>query len=84
MARGFFRKMVDKAQFFVSDEHSAVDDMMIEDRSVGEPERYQRTYGPSGEHGRHSDGESARVEGDPEARPYRKSRNADARLAHLG
>ena len=83
VARSFFRRVVDKAQPFMSDEHLTVDGTLIE--AWASPKSFQRKDGPPDQDGRNFHGQTRTNDThDPDARLYRKSRNAEARLAYLG
>jgi transposase len=87
VARSFFRRVVEKAQTFMSDEHFTVDGTLIE--AWASQKSFQRKDGPPDADGRNFHGETRTNDThasktDPDARLYRKSRNAEARLAYLG
>ena len=86
-ARSFFHRVVEKAQPFMSDEHFTVDGTLIE--AWASHKSFQRKDGPPDAGGRNFHGETRTNEThasktDPDARLYRKSYNAEARLAYLG
>jgi transposase len=87
IARSFFRRVVEQAQAFMSDEHFTVDGTLIE--AWASQKSFQRKDGPPDTDGRNFHGETRTNDThasktDPDARLYRKSRNAEARLAYLG
>lgn len=87
IARSFFRRVVDRAQGLMSDEHFTVDGTLIE--AWASQKSFQRRDGGSDGDGRHFRGQSRKNDThasttDPDARLYRKSNNAEARLAYLG
>jgi hypothetical protein len=79
--------VVEKAQAFMSDEHFTVDGTLID--AWASQKSFRRKDGPPDADGRNFHGETRTNEThasktDPDARLYRKSRNAEARLAYLG
>ncbi|MEO7890992.1 MAG: IS5 family transposase [Vicinamibacterales bacterium] len=87
VARSFFRRVVETAEPFMSDEHFSVDGTLIE--AWASQKSFQRKDGPPDEDGRHFHGQTRtnathQSKTDLDARLYRKSRNAEARLAYLG
>jgi transposase len=87
VARSFFRRVVQRAQPLMSDEHFTVDGTLIE--AWASQKSFQRKDDDPEDDGRNFHGESRRNEThasktDPDARLYKKSRNAEARLAYLG
>jgi transposase len=87
VARSFFRRVVEKAAPFMSDEHFTVDGTLIE--AWASQKSFQPKDGPPDDDGRNFHGQSRTnathaSKTDPDARLYRKSRNAEARLAYLG
>jgi transposase len=86
-ARSFFRRVVERGQDLMSDEHFTVDGTLIE--AWASQKSFQRKD-------RDTDGDGSNFRGqtrtndthasktDPEARLYRKSNNAESRLAYLG
>jgi hypothetical protein len=87
IARTFFRQVVARAQGLMSDEHVTVDGTLIE--AWASQKSFQRKDGGTAGDGRNFHGESRTnhthaSKTDPDARLYRKSRNAEARLAYLG
>jgi transposase len=87
IARSFFRRVVDRAQGLMSDEHFTVDGTLIE--AWASQKSFQRKDGGGDGDGRNFRGQSRKNDThasttDPDARLYRKSNNAEARLAYLG
>jgi transposase len=87
IARTFFRHVVDRAQGLMSDEHFTVDGTLIE--AWASQKSFQRKDGGTDDDGRNFHGESRTNDThasktDADARLYRKSRTAEARLAYLG
>jgi len=87
IARSFFRRVVDRAQGLMSDEHFTVDGTLIE--AWASQKSFQRKDGGSDGDGRDFRGQSRKNDThasttDPDARLYRKSNNTEARLAYLG
>lgn len=87
IARSFFRRVVDRAHGLMSDEHFTVDGTLIE--AWASQKSFQRKDGGGDGDGRDFRGQSRKNDThasttDPDARLYRKSNNAEARLAYLG
>jgi transposase len=87
IARSFFRRVVERAQDLLSDEHFTVDGTLIE--AWASQKSFQRKDGGTDGDGRHFRGEERKNDThasktDPEARLYRKSNHAESRLAYLG
>lgn len=87
IARSFFRRVVERAQAFLSDEHFTVDGTLIE--AWASQKSFQPKDGPPDGDGRHFHGQTRKNDThasttDPDAKLYRKSNNAEARLAYLG
>jgi len=87
IARSFFRRVVDRATNVMSDEHFTVDGTLIE--AWASQKSFQRKDGGTDRDGRHFQGQARKNDThasttDPDARLYRKSRNAEARLAYMG
>jgi transposase len=87
IARSFFRRVVDRATAVMSDEHFTVDGTLIE--AWASQKSFQRKDGGTDGDGRHFHGQARKNDThasttDPDARLYRKSRNAEARLAYMG
>jgi transposase len=87
IARSFFRRVVDRAQTLMSDEHFTVDGTLIE--AWASQKSFQRKDGGPDDDGRDFRGQSRKNDThasttDPDARLYRKSNGAESRLAYLG
>ncbi len=87
IARSFFRRVIDRAQTYMSDEHVTVDGTLIE--AWASQKSFQRKDGSGDGDGRNFHGEARKNDThasttDPDAKLYRKSNNAEARLANLG
>jgi transposase len=87
IARSFFRRVVERAQTLMSDEHFTVDGTLIE--AWASQKSFQRKDGGSDDDGRNFRGQQRKnathaSTTDPDARLYRRSNNAEARLAYLG
>jgi transposase len=87
IARSFFRRVVDRATDVMSDEHFTVDGTLIE--AWASQKSYQRKDGGTDGDGRNFRGQERKNDThasttDPDARLYRKSRNAEARLSYMG
>jgi len=87
LARSFFRRVVERAQALMSDEHFTVDGTLIE--AWASQKSFQRKDGKTDGDGRNFHGESRKNDThasttDPDAKLYRKSNGAEARLAYLG
>jgi IS5 family transposase len=87
IARSFFRRVVERAQPFMSDEHFTVDGTLIE--AWASQKSFQSKDGPPEGDGRNFHGQTRTNDThasttDPDAKLYRKSNNAEARLAYLG
>ena len=88
IARSFFRRVVDRAQGLMSDEHFTVDGTLIE--AWASQKSFQRKDGGgAGGDGRDFRGQARKNDThasttDPDARLYRRSNNAEARLSYLG
>jgi transposase len=87
IARSFFRRVVERAQDLMSDEHFTVDGTLIE--AWASQKSFQRKDGgPDGDGGdfrgeqRKNDTHASKT--DPDARLYRRSHHAESRLAYLG
>jgi transposase len=87
IARSFFRRIVERAEGLMSDEHFTVDGTLIEawasqksfQRKDGDPEGDGRNF-----HGQQRKNDTHASKTDPDARLYRKSNGAESRLAYLG
>jgi transposase len=87
IARSFFRRVLDRADGLMSDEHFTVDGTLIE--AWASQKSFQRKDGGSDGDGRDFRGEERKNDThasttDPDARLYRKSNGAESRLAYLG
>ncbi len=87
IARSFFRRVVERAQGLMSDEHFTVDGTLIE--AWASHKSFQRKDGDTDGDGSHFRGQERKNDThasttDPDARLYRKSSRAEARLAYLG
>jgi transposase len=87
IARSFFRRVVERAQPLMSDEHFTVDGTLIE--AWASQKSFQRKDGGPDDDGRNFHGETRKNDThasktDPDARLYRKSHSAESRLAYLG
>ena len=87
IARSFLRRVVDRAQALMSDEHFTVDGTLIE--AWASQKSFQRKDGGPEGHGRDFRGQRRKTDThasttDPDARLYRKSNGAESRLAYLG
>lgn len=87
IARSFFERVATRAHGFMSDEHFTVDGTLIE--AWASQKSFQRKDDPPDGDGRNFHGQSRTNDThasttDPDAKLYRKSNNAEARLAYLG
>ena len=87
VARSFFRHVVDRARELMSDEHFTVDGTLIE--AWASQKSFQRKDGGPDDDGRNFHGQRRTNDThasttDPDARLFRKSNNAESRLAYLG
>jgi transposase len=87
IARSFFRRVVDRADSLMSDEHFTVDGTLIE--AWASQKSFQRKDGGPDGDGRNFRGDERKNDThasttDPDARLYRKSNGAESRLAYLG
>jgi len=87
IAHSFFRRVVDRARDLMSDEHFTVDGTLIE--AWASQKSFQRKDGDRDGDGQNFRGQERKNDThasttDPDARLYRKSRNAEARLAYMG
>jgi transposase len=87
LARSFLRRVVDRAERFMSDEHFTVDGTLIE--AWASQKSFQRKDGNTDGDGRQFHGESRKNDThasktDPDAKLYRRSHNGEARLSYLG
>jgi transposase len=89
IARSFFARVVERAQGLMSDEHFSVDGTLIEAWASHKSfQRKDRDDDPGGAgrswHGETRSNTTHASKTDPDARLYKKSRGAEARLAYLG
>jgi transposase len=89
VARSFFRRVIERAAGWMSDEHFTVDGTLIE--AWASQKSFQRKDGGDGGdgsgrdfHGQARKNTTHASKTDPEARLYRKSDGAESRLAYLG
>jgi transposase len=87
IARSFFRRVVERADGLMSDEHFTVDGTLIE--AWASQKSFQRKDGGTDGDGSHFRGQQRKNDThasttDPDARLYRKSDGAESRLAYLG
>jgi transposase len=87
IARSFFRRVVERAQGLMSDEHFTVDGTLIE--AWASQKSFQRKDGGTDGDGSNFRGQQRKNDThasttDPDARLYRKSNGAESRLAYLG
>jgi transposase len=87
IARSFFRRVVDRAQGLMSDEHFTVDGTLIE--AWASQKSFQRKDGKTDGDGTNFHGQTRRnathaSKTDPDAKLYRKSTGAESRLAYVG
>jgi transposase len=87
IARSFFRRVVERAKDLMSDEHFTVDGTLIE--AWASQKSFQRKDGGTDGDGRDFRGEQRTNDThasttDPDARLYRRSNQAESRLAYLG
>jgi transposase len=87
IVRSFFRRVVERAAGLMSDEHFTVDGTLIE--AWASQKSFQRKDGGTDGDGRDFRGEQRKNDThasttDPDARLYRRSNQAESRLAYLG
>lgn len=87
LARAFLRRVVDRAAAYMSDEHFTVDGTLIE--AWASQKSFQRKGGPRDGDGQNFRGQTRTNDThasttDPDAKLYRRSFNAEARLVYLG
>jgi transposase len=87
LARGFLRRVVERADPYMSDEHFTVDGTLIE--AWASQKSFQRKDGPPAADGRNFHGQSRKNDThasktDPDAKLYRRAANREARLSYLG
>ena len=91
MAEGFFRKVLERAKPFMSDEHFTVDGTLIEawasHKSFRRKDGQGKPPGAGGEvdfHGEKRNNQTHESTTDPDARLFRKSQGSEAKLGYLG
>lgn len=87
IARSFFRRVVERAQGLMSDEHFTVDGTLIEawaSQKSFQPKDRGPGAGPSDFHGEKRKNDTHASTTDPDARLYRRANGHEARLAYLG
>jgi transposase len=91
MAEGFFRKVLERAKPFMSDEHFTVDGTLIEawasHKSFRRKDGQGKPPGAGGEvdfHGEKRNNQTHESTTDPDARLFRKSQGSEAKLSYLG
>jgi transposase len=87
IARSFFRRVVERAAGLMSDEHFTVDGTLIE--AWASQKSFQSKDGGGDDDGRNFRGQQRKNDThasttDPDARLYRRSNQAESRLAYLG
>ena len=87
VALSFFRRIVERAEPYMSDEHFTVDGTLIE--AWASQKSFQRKDGPTDGDGRDFRGQSRTNDThasktDPDAKLYRRSNHGEARLSYLG
>jgi len=87
IARSFFRRVVERAEELMSDEHFTVDGTLIE--AWASHKSFQRKDGGTDGDGRDFRGQQRKNDThasktDPDARLYRRSNQGESRLAYLG
>jgi transposase len=87
IALSFFRRVVERAEPYMSDEHFTVDGTLIE--AWASQKSFQRKDGPPDGDGRDFRGQSRKNDThasktDPDAKLYRRSHHGEARLSYLG
>ena len=91
IAEGFFRKVLERAKPFMSDEHFTVDGTLIEawasHKSFRRKDGQGKPPGAGGEvdfHGEKGNNKTHESTTDPDARLFRKSQGSEAKLSYLG
>jgi hypothetical protein len=91
IAESFFRRVLERAKPFMSDEHFTVDGTLIEawasQKSFRRKDGQGKPPGPGGEvdfHGEKRKNQTHRSTTDPEARLFKKSKRSEAKLGYLG
>ena len=91
IAEGFFRRVIERAKPFMSDEHFTVDGTLIEawasHKSFRRKDGKGKPPGTGGDvdfHGEKRKNETHESTTDPDARLFRKSKGSEAKLSYLG
>jgi transposase len=91
IAEGFFRRVIERAKPFMSDEHFTVDGTLIEawasQKSFRRKDGKGNPPGAAGEvdfHGEKRKNETHESTTDPDARLFRKSKGSEVKLSYLG
>jgi Transposase DDE domain len=91
IAESFFRRVLERARPFISDEHFTVDGTLIEawasQKSFRRKDGQGKPPGPGGEadfHGEKRKNQTHESTTDPEARLFKKSKGSEAKLGYLG
>src|SRR5580692_3148200 len=91
VAEGFFRRVIERAKPFISDEHFTVDGTLIEAWASHKSFRRKDGKGNSPEaggdvdfHGEKRKNKTHESTTDPDARLFRKSKGSEAKLSYLG
>src|SRR6202041_2733984 len=91
IAEGFFRRVLERAKPFISDEHFTVDGTLIEawasQKSFRRKDGKGNPPGAAGEvdfHGEKRKNETHESTTDPDAQLFRKSKGSEAKLSYLG
>jgi transposase len=87
LARSFLRRVVERAESYMSDEHFTVDGTLIE--AWASQKSFQRKDDPTDSDGRNFHGAARKNDThasktDPDAKLYRRAAGREARLAYLG
>jgi transposase len=91
IAEGFFRRVLERAKPYISDEHFTVDGTLIEawasQKSFRRKDGKGHPPGPGGEvdfHGEKRTNQTPASTTDPDARLFKKSKGSEAKLGYLG
>ena len=91
IAEAFFRRVLERAKAYMSDEHFTVDGTLIEawasQKSFQRKDGQGKRPGPGGEvnfHGEKRKNQTHASTTDPEARLFKKSKGSEAKLGYLG
>jgi transposase len=91
IAEGFFRRVIERAKPFMSDEHFTVDGTLIEawasQKSFRRKDGKGKPPGAGGDvdfHGEKRKNETHESRSDPDARLFKKSKGSEAKLSYLG